>query len=256
MKKGSLNQIANVLMTIAVITVNALANILPINGQNTGEISDRFPIFFVPAGYVFSIWGLIYLGLIAFAIYQALPRNRDAKWLQQITPFYLLGNAANIVWIFLWHYEQFLLTWIAMFVLLGSLLAITMILFRGTDTKRAGVRWLVKVPFSLYVGWISVATIANITQVLYYVNWGGWGIAPEIWAFIMLVIAAVIALLNLLIRQDNVYVMVFVWAYVGIAVKHNATSIVMLPAVLLAGALGLLVILNLFGFLKPVHQAS
>ena len=254
MKRISVSQIANILLTIAVITVNVLANTLPINGLNTGEISYRFSIFFVPAGYVFSIWGLIYLGLIAFSIYQALPGNRDADWLKKITPFYLLGSAANIVWIFLWHYEQFMMTWVAMLVILGSLLMITTTLFNSKETSDAGFRWFIKVPFSLYAGWISVATVANLSQVLYYINWGSWGIAPEFWAFIMLVVAAVIAILMLRLRRDNIYVLVFVWAYVGIAVKHSVTTPVMLPAALLAGVLSLLVILNLFGFLKSVNQ--
>ena len=250
MKKGVVYQVLNIVMTVAVLVVNTLATTLPLNGLDTGEISDRFAIYFVPAGYVFSIWGLIYLGLIAFAIYQALPRNRDAEWLRKITPFYLLGNAANIVWLFLWHYEQFLVTWVAMLVILASLLVIIVMLSRIEDTS-ARFRWLVRVPFSLYVGWISVATVANLSQVLYYINWGGWGIAPQIWALIMLVVAAGIALANLLIRRDSVYVLVFVWAYIGIAIKHNATPVVMLPAALLAGALGLLVLLNLFGVLPP-----
>ncbi|TFG70844.1 MAG: tryptophan-rich sensory protein [Anaerolineales bacterium] len=254
MKKISVGQILNVLVTVAVLTINILANALPINGQNTGEISDRFAIYFVPAGYVFSIWGLIYLGLIAFAIYQALPKNRDTLWLKRITPYYILGNFANIVWIFLWHYNQFPLTLIAMLVILGSLLAITVALMKTSDARGAGVRWFVKAPFSLYVGWISVATVANVTQVLYFLNWGGWGIAPEVWALMMLVVAAVIAGLNLVLRRDNIYVLVFVWAYIGIAVQHNTTALVMLPAALLAGALGLLVVLNLFGFMKPASK--
>ncbi len=256
MKKVSLSQILNVVVTIAVLTINVLANALPINGQNTGEISDRFAIYFVPAGYVFSIWGLIYLGLIAFAIYQALPKNRDTLWLKRITPFYILGNLANIVWIFLWHYNQFPLTLIAMLVILGNLLAITVVLMKSSDARGSGVGWFVKVPFSLYVGWISVATVANVSQVLYFFKWGGWGIAPEIWALIMLVVAAVIAGLNLVLRQDSVYVLVFIWAYIGIAVQHNTTALVMLPAALLAGALGLLVVLKLFGFMKPSAKAS
>jgi hypothetical protein len=253
MKKGAVNQLLNILMTVAVIIFNVLATTLPLNGLDTGEISDRFSIYFVPDGYVFSIWGLIYVGLIAFAIYQALPRNREAEWLRKITPFYLLGNASNIVWLFLWHYEQFLVTWVAMLTILASLLVISTILTRS-DSSKSGFRWFVKAPFSLYVGWISVATVANLSQVLFFINWGGWGIAPEIWAFVMLVVAAAIATLMLLLRRDNIYVLVFVWAYVGIAIKHSATSLVMLPAALLAGTMALLVLLNLFGLFKPAYQ--
>ena len=255
MKKVTSHQLLNIFVTIAVIVVNIIATTLPLNGLDTGEISDRFLIYFVPDGYVFSIWGLIYMGLIAFAIYQALPKNRDAEWLKKITPLYLVGNGANIVWLFLWHYEQFLVTWIAMLAILGSLLAITSILYKTSD-ESGGFRWFVKAPFSLYVGWISVATVANLSQVLYFVNWGGLGIAPEIWAVIMLIVAAAIATLMLFLRRDNIYVAVFVWAYVGIAVKHSATSIVMLPAAFLAVALGLLVVLNLLGVFSSTKKKA
>ena len=111
------NRLLTILFTIATITVNALANILPFNGQTTGEISDRFPIRFVPAGYVFAIWGLIYLALLAFAIYQVLPAQRDTKVLDEIAPLYWLASIANAVWIVLWHYEFFTLTIIVMAIL-------------------------------------------------------------------------------------------------------------------------------------------
>src|SRR5512136_480114 len=120
--KDTLRQISVVLTILATLVVNALANILPINGQNTGAISDRFHVYFVPAGYVFSIWGLIYLGLIVFAIYQALPSQRENPRLRATGWWVVLGGLANIAWIFLWHYELFSLTVIAMLVLLGSLI--------------------------------------------------------------------------------------------------------------------------------------
>ena len=120
--KDTLRQISVILTILATIVVNALANALPINGQNTGQISDRFQVYFVPAGYVFSIWGLIYLGLIAFAIFQALPSQRENPRLRRVGWWIALGGLANIAWIFLWHYEQFPLTVIAMLVLLGTLI--------------------------------------------------------------------------------------------------------------------------------------
>jgi len=107
MKRISLSQIITILVTLLTITVNVLANALPLNGQDTGEISDRFDIYFVPAGYVFSIWGLIYLGLIAFTIYQALPSQKDNELIKKIYPAYWIGSLANIVWLFLWHYNIF-----------------------------------------------------------------------------------------------------------------------------------------------------
>ena len=121
MKRDTLRQIITVIAVLATIVVNALANILPFNGQETGAISDRFAIYFVPAGYVFSIWGLIYLGLIAYAIFQALPAQRENPRLRSIGGLFALASVANIVWIFLWHYEVFPATLAVMLVLLGSL---------------------------------------------------------------------------------------------------------------------------------------
>ena len=120
--KDLYRQIAVITTIIATITINVLANALPINGLNTGEISNRFDVYFVPAGYVFSIWGVIYLGLIAFAIFQALPSQRENSRLQATGWWIALGGLANMAWIFLWHYEQFPLTLIAMLVLLASLI--------------------------------------------------------------------------------------------------------------------------------------
>ena len=144
-----IRQIVNVVITIAVIVVNGLANALPLNGQTTGEISDRFDVYFVPAGYVFSIWGLIYLGLIAFTVYQALPSQRDNPHLKRIGYLYALSGVANIVWLFLWHYEQFVWTIVAMLVLLLSLIAIYVRLEIGRTRVPAVEAWLVRVPFSV-----------------------------------------------------------------------------------------------------------
>src|SRR5512134_2462313 len=120
--KDTIRQILVIMSIAATITINVLANALPINGLNTGQISDRFQVYFVPAGYVFSIWGVIYLGLIAFAIFQALPSQRENPRLRAAGWWISLGGLANSAWIFLWHYEQFPLTLIAMLVLLGTLI--------------------------------------------------------------------------------------------------------------------------------------
>ncbi len=231
-----LTSIINVLAVIATIAVNGLANALPINGQTTGEISDRFAVFFVPAGYVFSIWGLIYMGLIAFAIYQALPANRGSKRLAPIGLWFALSCAANILWIVLWHYEAFVLTVPVMLVLLVSLIVIYQRLGIGRKSAPSPERWCVDVPFSIYLGWITVATVANITSVLYYLGWGGWGIAPHTWALIMLVIAAALAVAMSVSRRDVSYVLVIIWALVGIAVKHSASPVIAVASLVLSVA--------------------
>ena len=226
MKKDSLRQWGNVLAVIAVIVINGLANALPLNGLTTGEISDRFQVYFVPAGYVFSIWGLIYLGLIAFAIYQALPAQRDNPRLRGIGYLFTLSCVANIAWIFLWHYEVFPLTLVAMLALLLLLIAIYLRLDIGRARVPTAEKWLVHIPFSIYLGWITVATIANVTSLLDYLNWSGWGISPEAWTVIMLVAGVAIASAVSLTRGDVAYMLVIVWAFAGIAVKHAGTPVV------------------------------
>ena len=179
MKRDTLRQIITVIAVVATIVVNTLANILPFNGQETGAISDRFAIYFVPAGYVFSIWGLIYLGLIAYAIFQALPAQRENPRLRSIGGLFALASVANIVWIFLWHYEVFPATLAVMLVLLGSLIAIYLRLGTGRTPVSRAETWMVRVPFSVYLGWITVATVANATQLLYFLGWNGGALGPR-----------------------------------------------------------------------------
>ncbi len=237
-------RLLTILFTLATIAVNGLANALPFNGQTTAEISNRFPIFFVPAGYVFSIWGLIYLGLLAFAVYQALPSQRKTKLLDDIAPLYWLASIANAVWIFLWHYEYFTLTIFVMVVLLLSLIAIYRRL-RAAAKPNAGFRWCVQLPFSIYLGWISVATIANATQVLYFLNWDAFGLSGELWAVIMLIIATLLGLAMLLRERDWAYALVLVWAFAGIAVAQAGSTLVAYSAWILTAATALMILMTL-----------
>jgi hypothetical protein len=234
MRKLGVRQVLNVLGVLVTVAINGLANALPINGQTTGEISDRFAVYFVPAGYVFAIWGIIYLGLLAYAVFQALPAQRDNPRLQRIGYWFVLGCLANSLWILLWHYEVFPLTVVAMAVLLVSLVAIYLRLSIGRTLVTGVERWCVDVPFSIYLGWITVATVANVTALLAFWNWSGWGVDVVAWAVIMLLVATGVAVAMSLTRRDVAYVLVIVWAFVGIAVKHWATPAVGWTALLLA----------------------
>lgn len=226
MSKNVLRQSVNVFAIIATIVLNGLTNALPLNGQTIGEISDRFQVYFVPAGYVFSIWGLIYLLLMVFAVFQALPAQRDKPRLRRVGYLFAASCLANIAWLFLWHYEQFPLTLLAMLSLLSSLIAIYLRLGIGRVAAPKIERWLSHIPFSIYLGWITVATIANVTSLLDYWNWGGWGISDEAWTVIMLVAGGSIASVVGLTRGDIAYMLVIVWAFVGIAVKHRNVPVV------------------------------
>ncbi|MEW5872638.1 MAG: tryptophan-rich sensory protein [Chloroflexota bacterium] len=227
--KDTLRQISVVLTVLATITINALANALPINGQNTGEISDRFQVYFVPAGYVFSIWGLIYLGLIAFAIFQALPSQRANPRLRAVGWWVSLGGLANMAWIFLWHYEQFPLTLLAMLALLATLVVTYLRLGIGRSTVPAAEKWAARLPFSVYLGWITVATVANVTSLLDFLKWDGFGIAPEIWMSLVLAAVLAIAIAMNFTRRDVAYAAVILWALAGISVKHTAIAAVAIP---------------------------
>ena len=227
--KDKQRQLAVILSILATIVVNGLANALPINGQNTGEISDRFQVYFVPAGYVFSIWGLIYLGLIAYAIYQVLPSQRENPRLRAIGWLVVLSGIANSVWIFLWHYELFLLTIFAMLTLLVSLILIYNRLGIGRTTATKAETWFVHVPFSIYLGWITVATVANATSLLDYLNWNRFGLSPELWMGIILAVVLLIDVVMNFSRSDVAFTLVILWALAGIGIKHAAVTAVAVP---------------------------
>lgn len=226
MNRDILRQYANLLMAIVTILFNGLANALPLNGQSTGQISDRFQVYFVPAGYVFSIWGLIYLGWLAFAIYQLLPAQRDNPRLRRVGYLFVLSGAANMAWLFLWHYEYFVLTVVVMLILLLLLIGIYLRLQIGKVQVASLERWCVDIPFSVYLGWITVATIANIATLLSYLQWDGWGISLEVWTLIMLAAGVCIASIVSLTRGDIAYLLVIIWAFAGIGVKHAGVPLV------------------------------
>jgi len=246
MNKDTLRQVLVLLAVIAVITVNILAVILPLNGLDTGEISDRFVVYLVPAGYVFSIWSLIYLGLIAYGIFQALPSQKENSRLRAIGYVFILSCLANITWLFLWHYEVFNLTLIAMLVLLLTLIAIYLRLDIGRVQVSQAEKWCVHIPFSIYLGWISVATIANATQWLDYLGWGGWGIAPEVWAVVILLAGVLISALMSLRRADIAYSLVLIWAFVGIAVKQASVPLVAYSAWIAAGLILVILVIGVY----------
>ena len=254
MNKDAVRQVLVVIAVVATIAVNALASALPINGQTTGEISDSFDVFFVPAGYVFSIWGLIYLGLIAYAVYQALPAQAHNPDLRGIGYIFVLSSLANIAWILLWHYEVFPATVLVMLVLLVCLIAIYLRLDIGRKQVSSGMRWLVHLPFSIYLGWITVATIANVTALLSYWDWGGWGISPEAWTVIMLAIATAVGGLVSFTRGDIAYAAVLIWAFAGIAIKHEDSATVATAAWIAAALTAILLIAGAYSHRRRQGQ--
>lgn len=214
--------VAATVFTVSVIC-NALANILPINGENTGAISDSYPNLFAPAGFTFSIWGVIYVMLAGYCVYQfASVRRKQSKVtesvIQRITPYFIAASALNGSWIFAWHYRMIGLSLGIIVGLLICLIAINNIL-RKESYRRADQFW-VKVPFSIYFGWVTIAVIANVTTWLVSMGWGGWGISDPVWTMVVLVTGAIIALVTAFRNTDPVYLAVPIWAYFGIFYKH------------------------------------
>lgn len=226
MSKDSVRQLANVLSVGFALVINILASTLPLNGQNTGEISDRLPTYFTPAGYIFSIWFLIFVGWIAFAVYQALPAQKENPRLRRLGYVFALSGVFNAAWLFCWHYDQLALSVVVMLVLLGLLIASYLRLDVGKTPARGVEKWSVDVPMSIYLGWISVATVANISGWLYSIQWDGFGIAPQVWAVIMIVVATLLGALMTVLRRDSGYVFVLAWAFAGIGVKQAAAPLV------------------------------
>jgi len=243
--KDTFRQIANLVTVIIALTVNILASTLPLNGQNTGEISDRFQVFFVPAGYVFAIWGIIYIGWIAFTIYQFRSSQKESLRLRRLGYLFAISNIFNAAWLFAWHYNAFGWSVLIMLTLLGLLIAS----YLRLDVNRVSVpraeRWSVDIPFSIYLGWITVAAVANISDWLYLVEWNGFGISATVWAVIMIVVASVLGLLMTLTREDAAYLFVLVWSFIGIAVKQAAVSNVATAAWIAAGLMLILAVYSL-----------
>lgn len=233
-KSDVLRQGVNVVAFIAVIVVNALANILPINGQSTGELADRYPVWIQPAGYAFSIWTVIYIALAAFTAYQVLPQQRENPLLRRIGYLFALTCLANIAWILLWHYERVPLSLLVMSTLLGALIAI----YLRIDPMRRQMptieRWAVALPFSLYLGWITVAALVNVAVVVYDQNVSAWDASPQAWTIGLLALAAAVAVVIGLRRADVGFIVVIIWASIAIVVNNDGRLLIAASATIVA----------------------
>ncbi len=211
---------------LAMVTVNALANILPINNIGTGEISDKYSNLFAPAGITFSIWGLIYILLGLYVLYQfGLWRNKQVEkssLLHKIGLYFIFSSLANIVWIFAWHYDFISLSVLLIATMLILLIKIANLLRKEKFSNKEN--FFLVLPFSIYFGWITIATIANITTFLVAINWSGWGLSNEIWTVIILIIGAIIGIIRMFWDRNIPYGLVFIWAYLGILIKHNSVG--------------------------------
>jgi hypothetical protein len=249
----------------AVLAVNALANALPLNGANTGVLSDEIPNLFVPAGITFSIWGVIYLllaGYVVAAIREAWAVNgasgrsgaeSPSAWTGRDAGLFIANMAANVAWIFAWHWRLVGVAMVLMLAILGTLIALE----QGSQRKiaKGGVldgraqavrRFFLTVPLRVYLGWISVATIANATAVLVKADWSGFGLDPRIWTVAVIAAGLAVALGFSLLKGQVAAPLVVVWAYAGIVLKRSQVDAEYSAPVWVAAGLAALVILASF----------
>jgi len=239
----------NIMAFALTVLINGLAGSTTIlGGKLTAQISDANPTLITPAGYVFSIWGVIYILLGIFVVFQALPSQKGKDYQKEIGWLFALSSLLNIVWLFLWQFEYLSLSVVVMFLLLATLIAIYLRLNIGKSKVSLREKLAVQVPFSVYLGWITIATIADVSVTLVSLGWDGFGTSQETWGTLIIVIALLITLLVVATRKDIAYGLVIIWALLGIAVKQSGNqNIVMtteLAAVVIVIALALSILVS------------
>ncbi len=241
-------KISTLLAFIIMVSVNYLAVLLPLGGRSTGEISDNYQNLFAPAGYAFSIWGLIYTLLGMYVVYQLW---HDTNILiAKVNRIFIVNALFNASWIFAWHYDLIWLSVIIMAGLLITLIKIADIFHYRTVTQKE--TWLVRLPFSVYFGWITVATIANVTVFLVYIGWNGFGLPESFWTVLALLAGALIGSWRMLLDRNIPYGLVFIWAYAAILFKHLSSKgfAGQYPSVILTAALCLFVFSGTILFIR------
>jgi hypothetical protein len=244
--------ILNFITFALVLTVNALANILPINGLTTGEVSDNYINLFTPAGFTFSIWGLIYTLLGIFVVYQLVLsfRNENSKFIEDIGYWFIISNILNSLWIYTWHNLMISINLVIMILLLVSLIMVYQRLDIGHSRDDKKIKMLVHVPFSIYLGWISVATIANFSAFFVSLNWNGFGLSETFWTVLVISVAILLGIIFTIKNKDVFYTLVVVWAFVGILSKRLSADIsyttIITTVVVGIGLLSLLVVYQIF----------
>lgn len=231
-----LRQLLTVAAIVGSFAVNAWSNISPPNGASIGEISNTqfAEVLITPANYAFAIWGVIYLGLIGFGVYQFLPPQNQHPNLQTISYLLVAACIAQAIWVFLFLSNLFGWSVLAMVAILLCLVGVYLQLGTRDRAPSWQERWLLRIPFSVYLGWISVATVVNVALALYDAGWNGWGLAPEVWTVVMSVVSSALAIALLIQRRDVAFSLVIIWALVAIAVKRASIPLIAVSAVILA----------------------
>jgi hypothetical protein len=216
-----------------------------IGGRNTADVSNANSTLITPAGYVFAIWGVIYVLLGVFVVYQALPSQKGKDYLNRISWLFILSSIVNVAWLFMWQYEYLSLSVLLIFALLVTLIAIYVRLGIGKSNVIMREKLAVHLPFSVYLGWITVASIADVAATLVSYNWDGFGINPSTWAILVVAVALAITMLMLATRKDLAYALVIIWALVGIGVNHSGNQTVMVLTEIASALVAVALVLTL-----------
>ncbi|ARV61093.1 hypothetical protein BZZ01_22930 [Nostocales cyanobacterium HT-58-2] len=241
-----LRQLVTLCAIITAFVVNVLSNIFPLNGLSIGAISNTLfkNVQIIPANYAFAIWGLIYLGLFAFGIYQVLPNQRHDPDLRKIGYFLVIACLAQCIWVYLFLSRLFSLSVVAMLGILLPLIVTYVRLGIGTNSVSRMKKWYVHIPISIYLAWISVATIVNVACALYFAGWNSWKISAEIWTLVMLLVATALAAIIAVGHRNIAHTGVTVWALIAIAIKQWDNPMLRIVALVCAIALILLIFIK------------
>ncbi len=237
-----LRQVTTLAAILGSIVFINVANFFSSNGVDMATLSDILftSVQILPANYAFAIWAPIYIGLVTFGTYQIQPAQRQNPVLQRAGYLLVFACLAQCAWIYLFLARLFPLSAIAMVGILLPLIGLYQRLEMGQPRVSAQEKWFIDIPISLYLGWITVATVVNVALALYSLNWNGWGIAPSIWAVIMMSVSAAIAMYITIQRHDIAYTLVIVWAFAAIAIRQMETPLIAVAGVVIAIALALL----------------
>lgn len=248
MISNRVRSIINIVCFVLVLLTNYLATALPINGVTQKELSAEYQIFLTPAGYVFAIWGLIYLGLTAYITAQALPKWLDDSRIRGLDVPFVVSCVCNATWLVIWHYRYLTASVALMLGLLGSLIWTYTRLEENRQVSGSSSLWFVDRTFSIYLGWVGLATILNLSIWLDALGWTGAPFTGPLWAAIMLGVACSLYLYLSLSQRDAAIIGVLSWASLGIAIKNQAEQIVwiagLLVCVISLGALVKMVLLR------------
>jgi hypothetical protein len=234
-------QILNGIAFISMIYINYLSNTGLINNNTNATVSRSFENLFTPAGYAFSIWGIIYLLLLGFVVFQGrslFKKVKDEGVVEKIGWWFIISCAANSLWLFAWLHETLLLAAIIMVVLLASLIQINLKTGAQIETQPLKIKLFVWLPFSMYMGWISVALIANMAALLTQWSWNGFGLSEVFWTVFMIVIAGLVNMWVTRKRHMPIFSLVGIWALVAIAMANKGVEpIIVTSAYGVAGVL-------------------